>query len=343
MVRCFHNIGQGAFYTEIFEDKNKLCSIYDCGSTAKKSINCAIDCFSSEIKSIDILFISHFHSDHINGIEHLLKCCAVKKMILPLLTEESIAISLVAHLLRGGAIGSWTYNFIESQGKNLSNSDGSPIDIIPVSEETQRNQDIQFSGINKEMNSGTEIIADAEWVYIPFNLKNDPGTSKLQNYLKNNAMPKDPSDTEKWWKKNKENIRSLYESFGDLNTNSLVLYSGPKHSKCGCLYMGDYNASGNGWKKIEKAYTSYLDNIHTIQIPHHGSRHNFNKDLIIPSAEKYIISAGKNNRHNHPHDEVKKHFLSKPHLLEIITECCTGLCQHIAFEPENNWYMIYPI
>lgn len=60
----------------------------------------------------------------------------------------------------------------------------------------------------------------------------------------------------------------------------------------GCLYMGDYDASGNyKWKELYEAYDTYWENIGCIQIPHHGSKHNYNSKLAQLDAF-YVMSAG---------------------------------------------------
>lgn len=71
MIRTFHSVGQGAFYSEDF-DNFKM--VYDCGSYKNK------DLIENEVKNsfdtkevIDAVFVSHFHEDHINGLEFLLK------------------------------------------------------------------------------------------------------------------------------------------------------------------------------------------------------------------------------------------------------------------------------
>lgn len=96
MTRTIHPVGQGAFYTECFEDNGKKYNIvYDCGSdtTTSSARNSLID---KEIKQIfekeeiiNALFISHFHRDHINGIATLLRHCRVKYVFLPVIDNIS--------------------------------------------------------------------------------------------------------------------------------------------------------------------------------------------------------------------------------------------------------------
>ncbi|MDE6095269.1 MAG: hypothetical protein K2G52_03685 [Muribaculaceae bacterium] len=97
-TRTFHSVGQGAFYTEIFDLHDKdFVVVYDCGS--ETYISNLSDFFSIKSKfknlirdsvfndnryhynpidqsvdfsiEVDVLIISHFHRDHINGIKHL--------------------------------------------------------------------------------------------------------------------------------------------------------------------------------------------------------------------------------------------------------------------------------
>ena len=82
IIRTFHPVGQGAFYTEVFQDKDDTCFVvvYDCGTeTGNRAMDKPLEDQITEFKrsigsnpKIDILFISHFHADHINGLNSLL-------------------------------------------------------------------------------------------------------------------------------------------------------------------------------------------------------------------------------------------------------------------------------
>jgi beta-lactamase superfamily II metal-dependent hydrolase len=52
----------------------------------------------------------------------------------------------------------------------------------------------------------------------------------------------------------------------------------------------------------------YFDSIITVQVPHHGSRKNWNTCLLkeIPSSYYYLFSAGLLNLYNHPCENVLK-------------------------------------
>ena len=88
----FFPVGQGLFscgkiYTS---NSNKpFVWIYDCGTSkgGKGKLNSAIDELK-DIKELDLVVISHFDADHINGLEYLLANKKVKRLMLPFLSEE---------------------------------------------------------------------------------------------------------------------------------------------------------------------------------------------------------------------------------------------------------------
>ena len=69
VVRTFHPVGQGGFYTETFDDStNKSMVVFDCGGNSKKFMKEYMDSFLPSDKKaiIEAVFISHLHNDHIN-------------------------------------------------------------------------------------------------------------------------------------------------------------------------------------------------------------------------------------------------------------------------------------
>ncbi|MEY7638747.1 MBL fold metallo-hydrolase, partial [Klebsiella pneumoniae] len=86
----YHGVGQGLFISgEITSNERSFKWVYDCGSSSKSGKLI----LERKIKNlfrqrnepivIDMLVISHFDKDHINGCELLLKKFKVNKVILP--------------------------------------------------------------------------------------------------------------------------------------------------------------------------------------------------------------------------------------------------------------------
>lgn len=85
------------------------------------------------------------------------------------------------------------------------------------------------------------------------------------------------------------------------NDNSLVLYFEILNKKI--LLMGD--AGVNVEKNILEEYN--IKNIDILKVGHHGSKTSSNQCFIDKINPKYsIISVGRNNRYNHPNEEVIK-------------------------------------
>lgn len=78
----FWNVGQGLFYTgSLFGGEFNF--VYDCGGKSAKAVKLLINEYLKTTNTIDALFISHFHNDHINGIEYLKHKCRIKELFIP--------------------------------------------------------------------------------------------------------------------------------------------------------------------------------------------------------------------------------------------------------------------
>lgn len=191
-----------------------------------------------------------------------------------------------------------------------------------------------------ELVEDTIGISVKEWRYIPFNFCEEKRRAILYaELIKIFGFPCSPKDLLDACNRDPDTTISKLEMAysvvpGGFNTNSLVLFSGCNELRMmqravsnkywyaccpysaylpsGCLYTGDYDASGaHKWKELEGAYKHYFDNIGCLQIPHHGSRYNFNiKFLHFPNCEQYIASAGYCNRYRHPHSSVVRDILA---------------------------------
>ncbi len=91
------------------------------------------------------------------------------------------------------------------------------------------------------------------------------------------------------------------KEYDNENDNSSVIYV--KLDRYQFLFMGDAEA-----EKEQDILEKYdLKNIDILKVGHHGSNTSSNKEFINRIHPKYsIISVGKNNRYNHPNQEVLK-------------------------------------
>lgn len=87
--KCFHAVGNGTLFTGKIYDKNSddiFNWMYDCGSTSKKTVLSTIADLPNWFgprNVIDMLVISHFDNDHVNGLETLLQNYYVRRLVLP--------------------------------------------------------------------------------------------------------------------------------------------------------------------------------------------------------------------------------------------------------------------
>lgn len=88
-LRCsFWNVGQGLFSSGCILRENEAVFhwVYDCGTLSGLDlIKSAISKYNNSVKKsdIDLLVLSHFDSDHINGVGELLKNRKVKYWVVP--------------------------------------------------------------------------------------------------------------------------------------------------------------------------------------------------------------------------------------------------------------------
>ncbi len=195
LTRIIHPVGQGAFYTEELCSNGKYFNaVYDCGSVTDNNIlEKRIDCYLDNLKKqqdkeekpvIDIVFISHFHNDHTNGIDYLLKNANVQLLVLPQLNSGQILESFIYNYHSTGNIDSVSNNLLSilaNKHEAYSYKDNNPrtkIKYISVREEEQRNDSKDF--IIVSLDDGDKIFAIShnnvipkysnDFLYIPYNL-----------------------------------------------------------------------------------------------------------------------------------------------------------------------------
>jgi len=90
----FNNVGQGLFYSgKISNDNEEAYIVYDCGmghKPAKKLLNSALcAAFPRKNTHLNMLVISHFDSDHVDGLSELMKRISrIDLVVMPYMTAE---------------------------------------------------------------------------------------------------------------------------------------------------------------------------------------------------------------------------------------------------------------
>ena len=363
VTRIFHSVGQGGFYTETFDDlPDKPMVVFDCGGKSSKLMKDYINSFlpTKPKATIEAVFISHLHDDHINGLQHLLHRANVKKIFLPQFNPNQL-FEIIFYNAARGAKGSnsnqLVLSFIES---NKSNHSLNEVSIIQIAEVTGDNNyqnvthNIQHGVSSQTIASGTPMALSNDWVYIPFNPKSKtPNFDRIEDqaiketlqslYNNNTNLYEQATALAKFVKScGVEQCKKLYKKmFGGIhNGQSMTLFSGLRNHdtnikicshpftptcnryQCpdGCdlfaelakykedciptnfLYTGDYEAGENA--KMEELSSFYTkievwETICGLQIPHHGSRKNYAKELYNKRCYA-IASAGTSNKFHHP-------------------------------------------
>jgi hypothetical protein len=327
---------------------------------------------------IDLLFLSHFHADHINGLDELKDRYIIRTVVLPKLTEEARILAKLENYLEyvgfstalidnpqayfGDKTVIIQVEALREDGPatGTENLDGLAIDIPPAdqAEDLLIPSRIVSSteGRMRAVPSGTPIRLHTTkmpfWEYVPYNYEFAGRRSAFLELLAAEGIELTTLQTLEQVHDNQKALKSTYKKLdGDLNENSLVVYSGalttlvpllhkgppfaywhPYYYEAvslGYLYLGDADLSilfivpdlrkrlGDRWQKIQ-----------TIQVPHHGAIKNFNP-AIVEAGMQAVISFGTTNTYGHP----SAYVIGQLHLLRanpvLVTEQLeTGLYSH---------------
>jgi beta-lactamase superfamily II metal-dependent hydrolase len=352
-IRTFHPVGQGAFYTERhILDGEEFNIVYDCGSDSIKVLKKEIESTFCKNQEIDVLFISHFHNDHVNGIDFIKDHCKIKRVVMPFVDDEAKKLLLILNRLTGGR--DLVLRDLMDNSESFFGEGTEIIRIKKVSgskdkEQTPEPYQIKKSGnsktpSSKPLSSGTEFTINVDapiWFYIPYNFDAE---EKRKKFLENSVVPwKDIAyeDVIKEVDRHRKEIRKEYEDIGDLDENSMVLFSGKKDKdsiicdghclakkieNSGCLYTGDINLQNGIAKNIKEELKDVFDKIGTLQVPHHGSVRYFYSSILDGNTIKCaIISCGAKNSYGHPSARVIEELRVRSVSVHCVTEHLTSM------------------
>jgi hypothetical protein len=206
MDRMFLPVGQGAFYCERFKcscSDRTMNFVYDCGVLLRdcgspdvklKWLENVIDSVFREGETIDAVFISHLHEDHISGLRHLARRCSIRKIYLPSLDQESRLLMLLNYVTKNlkstncnnDGMDDLTGQVLASDdlSGNLQRQLNADAQVIPVREHGDSNEgakglELRGSGLFKENVEG--LFSD--WKYKLFCIKDDNAVRKVRTDL----------------------------------------------------------------------------------------------------------------------------------------------------------------
>ena len=334
LTRTIHPVGQGAFYSEIFSvRKNKLfTAVYDCGRHNMGDQKTKIE----RLDTVDLIFISHFHEDHINGIKEIQQY-ANPLIVIPGISHHAFVIDLI-------------YNYIYT-GDKRCNSISLMFDCLPELSSARNNNNKQNQIIiarNSNRGSRFKVVQEGVasigipspsddskdsflWRYDAYFHKYDKEKEKELILKLSESISQlaghisDDYKEEIWYrnlidglsKLNLDTIRGVFASVykGSPNRYSMLVHSYPvkKQNNMDCLYTGDIT--------ITQPVKSTIINInpHYIQVPHHGSKNNF-AESIYNKRQIAFISVGKKNTYGHPNRETLVELIQICKSVHIITE-----------------------
>lgn len=265
LIRSILPVGQGAFYCEKFsiDDEKPRTIVYDCGTWTAPRAKTLPRYFAEEIDGmgkqgddIDVLFISHFDKDHVNGIERLNARYNIKNIVLPEITPNLWYLyALGVYTGQYDAMTSFISfiqdnigKLIEVQPANEGGEFDAPNDLLDLStpEPVEEDDGTRGNGNRHKqtIQSGTRIkvsaIADKlYWCYKPLNYE---VTSQTIDNLKkliiaglakiNVVVTEDDfNDLDKVKNAIVIHQKEIKEGFArcgiETNKSSMIVYSGP--------------------------------------------------------------------------------------------------------------------
>lgn len=347
VIRTIHPIGQGAFYAETLHRPGKNDDkhiVYDCGVLPLSNrLNEEIDNFLPAKSVIDVLFISHFHADHVNGIKKLAERYKIKYVVLPQIDRYDWFYIVENYLTTGVA----DVNIVSEVQASVEGA--KIIEVAPIGED----QDFMVSDEstvlgdfgNATINGFSPLMLDQQdfalWHYIVVNplktgdlgalktaLENiDYGGRKLtlDDLHKTEVLTAVREDLQEAYSKvfkggNEYSMcmlseladRKKYESCSRYNKrhhcwNYLLYDDFHTYNVDGGLYCGDADFlhcdTLNCLKKRLDGRERYVG---LLQLPHHGSKENFNIELLnwLDRLQVSFACYGSPNRYNHPSSDV---------------------------------------
>ncbi|MCR4812142.1 MAG: MBL fold metallo-hydrolase [Bacteroidales bacterium] len=340
LTRRFHAVGQGLFCSEtVYEhrsDKPKFCAVYDCGSFNTTSCNNEIDALKDDLQGhpIDLLFISHLHSDHINGLNYLMKHLRVRHIIMPRVTPYHVVSAFVNDSEDYAPEDLDLRIQLLSHESHIGESPEINYTAIPETDdegiERYRREILSLPDVLSP-NLSTGNGSTFHLRYIPFNIRDRRMAAFEEEFNKKFeplSIALSESDIARFKdliedKETLSNLKRLYRKhYPNLNESSMPVLSKPvfntfghicgRHLPSACLYTGDYPTSvDDGDRLLREFYRPYWFEIGILQSPHHGAKDDNPRELYSGGGMHCVLSYGEKNSYGHPSDTAIANILGE--------------------------------
>lgn len=313
------NAGQGLFYMGEIDLSNRKTFrfIYDCGGN---NISRAINQHIKKDVVIDMLVISHFDDDHINGLPNLFnRVERVKRIFIPYYKGIESYLLLMAYVYGNGAtfdkvdeiVLVSTSEKIEDESDELR--DFNKIRIENLFDYNRYN----LSNVTVGEIKNKVLYVEKKWTFKFYNVRisTDINTviSDIDNLISNNNCKDLEELLELRPHAAKVGLRTIYSNYcssrynnSKQNQSSLCLYHAPiKRETCGIHFMsydrvyfesriktprlgtmltGDISLktkkNPKNYNEFKEHYKNEIDNIGIFLLPHHGANNNWNSLIL---------------------------------------------------------------
>lgn len=362
VIREFHPVGQGAFYSETFLNKyfenNIFRMVFDCGNDLKHNNKDTKDYVDNYVEKklkgeIDLLFISHFHEDHIRYLIKYKGHYKVKNVVIPSLNDEEKYLLLLGFRFEVSDIDYDLYSQFIMSPHQFFETDNI-IRIGGDNNNTQENVLITFNAYYEliYVKKCFVLLCDRRpiWQYIPYNFIN--WEDKLELYIeflnyfeKIGLKERKPIEYVKDICNNKiegislKDLVLIYKKIPrDLNKLCIGVLSLPVNyynyryryrscskSNISCLYTGDMPFKSEYISKIKEIISknkfSKDVSINTVQIPHHGSGGiYFDESFFKLNFQNAVMCLGSENKYHHPSGDLLRTLALEGKKIKSITE-----------------------
>lgn len=204
------------------------------------------------------------------------------------------------------------------------------------------------------------------WEYIPYNPNWDKYAELFKSEITQHRLDWNQlvaPDNGDYIKDNVLTLKKVYNKLKQKNLHSLVVCSSSKQDvklscycekckyclippcklnlSCGCIYFGDAKVDAE-WRDDFYDYLKGLDlleEIGTLQVPHHGSNLSYGWNIIPPQGRfanpvRCIISIGEFNHYGHPSARVIRELLRKGGRVSMVTEAVSSMFIQTASLPD---------